>query len=192
MKKTVYIVLAVVGVLAVAAILYLVLSPRSSSNALSDEIETTQIDIGPVSEIVGATGTVSSDQSALLTWKTSGLVADTYYEVGDVVQIGDVLAELDPGSLSPLDILAQAELVAAQKALDNLFESQTQAAMALQSVETARYALDDALNPVVDQSSALQAIAVAEKAVSDAGRRLNTLTAPVRKQPLTRPRPTWC
>ena len=179
MKKTVYIVLAVVGVLAVAAILYLVLSPRSSSNALSDEIETTQIDIGPVSEIVGATGTVSSDQSALLTWKTSGLVADTYYEVGDVVQIGDVLAELDPGSLSPLDILAQAELVAAQKALDNLFESQTQAAMALQSVETARHALDDALNPVVDQSSALQAIAVAEKAVSDAGRRLNTLTAPV-------------
>ena len=51
--------------------------------------------------------------------------------------------------------------------------------MALQSVETARHALDDALNPVVDQSSALQAIAVAEKAVSDAGRRLNTLTAPV-------------
>ena len=179
MKKTVYIVLAVVGVLAVAAILYLVLSPRSSSNALNDEIETTQIDIGPLSEIVGATGKVSSDQSALLTWKTSGLVADTYYKVGDAVQVGDVLAELDPGSLSPLDILAQAELVAAQKALDNLFESQTQAAMALQSVETARYALDDALNPVVDQSSALQAIAVAEKAVSDAGRRLNTLTAPV-------------
>ncbi|MBK5108220.1 MAG: efflux RND transporter periplasmic adaptor subunit [Anaerolineales bacterium] len=179
MKKTVYIVLAVVGVLAVAAILYLVLSPRSSSNALNDEIETKQIDIGPVSEIVGATGTVSSDQSALLNWKTSGLVADIYYKVGDVVQPGDVLAELDPGSLSPLDILAQAELVAAQKVMHNLLESQTQSAMALQSVETARHALDDALNPVVDQSSALQAIAVADKAVSDAGRRLNTLTAPV-------------
>lgn len=102
MKKTVYIVLAVVGVLAVAAILYLVLSPRSSSNALNDEIETKQIDIGPVSEIVGATGTVSSDQSALLNWKTSGLVADIYYKVGDVVQPGDVLAELDPGSSSRL------------------------------------------------------------------------------------------
>ena len=120
MKKTVYIVLAVVGVLAIAAILYLVLSPRSSSTTLSDEIETTQIDIGPVSEIVGATGKVSSDQSALLSWKTSGLVADTYVQVGDQVQAGDVIAILDPGSLSPLDILAQAELVVARRALDNL------------------------------------------------------------------------
>ena len=120
MKKTFYIIFAVVGILALAAILYLVLSPRSSSTTLSDEIETTQIDIGPVSEIVGATGRVSSDQSALLSWKTSGLVADTYVQVGDQVQAGEVLAVLDPGSLSPLDILAQAELVAARRALDNL------------------------------------------------------------------------
>ena len=179
MKKTVYIVLAVVGVLVLAAILYLVLSPRSSSTTLSDEIETTQIDIGPVSEIVGATGKVSSDQSALLSWKTSGLVADTYVQVGDQVQAGDVLAILDPGSLSPLDILAQAELVVARRALDNLIESQTQAALAYQSVETARQALDDARSPVVDQSSALQAVADAEKAVADAERRLKTITAPV-------------
>ncbi len=179
MKKTVYIVLAVVGVLAIAAILYLVLSPRSSSTTLSDEIETTQIDIGPVSEIVGATGKVSSDQSALLSWKTSGLVADTYVQVGDQVQAGDVLAILDPGSLSPLDILAQAELVVARRALDNLMKSQTQAALAYQSVETARQALDDARSPVVDQSSALQAVADAEKAVADAERRLKTITAPV-------------
>jgi HlyD family secretion protein len=179
MKKTVYIIIALVGVLALAAILYLVLSPRSSSTTLSDEIETTQIDIGPVSEIVGATGKVSSDQSALLSWKTSGLVADTYVQVGDQVQAGDVLAILDPGSLSPLDILAQAELVAARRALDNLIESQTQAALAYQSVETARQALDDARSPVVDQSSALQAVADAEKAVADAERRLKTITAPV-------------
>ena len=179
MKKTLYILLAVVGILAVAAILYLVLSPRSSSATLSDEIETTQIDLGPVSEIVGGTGTVSSDQSALLAWKTSGLVADTYVQVGDQVQAGDVLATLDPGSLSPLDILAQAELVAARKALDNLLESQIQAAMAFQSVETARQALEDTRSPVIDQSSALQEIAEAEKAVADAARRLNTITAPV-------------
>jgi len=179
MKKTVYIVLAVVGVLAAAAVLYLVLVPRSSSTTLNDEIETTQIDIGPVSEIVGATGTVSSDQSALLTWKTSGLVADTYYQVGDVVQAEDVLAELDPGSLSPLDILAQAELVAAQKNLDNLLESQTQAALAFQTIDTAQQALDDAHSPIVDQSSANQAVAEAEKAVADADRRLKTLTSPV-------------
>jgi HlyD family secretion protein len=179
MKKTVYIILAFVGVLAIAVVLYLVLSPGSSSDTLSEEMDASQVDIGPLSEIVGATGTVSSDQSALLTWKTSGLVADTYYHVGDIVQAGDVLAVLNPASLSPLDILAQAELVAARKALDNLLESQTQAALAYQSVEKAQQALDDARNPIVDQSSALQAVAEAEKDVADAERRLNILTAPV-------------
>jgi HlyD family secretion protein len=184
MKKTVYIILAVVGVLAAAAVLYLVLTPRLSSPTLSEETETTQVDIGPMSEIVGATGTVSSDQSALLTWKTSGLVTDTFYKVGDKVQAGDVLAILDPASLSPFDILAQAELVAARKALDNLLESQTQAALAYQSVENARQALEDARSPVVDQSAALQAVAEAEKAVSDAERRLKTLTSPVSRAAL--------
>ena len=179
MKKTIYIVIGVVVVLAVAAILYLVLNPRSSSVTLTDDIETTQIDIGPVSEIVGATGTVSSDQSAVIVWKTSGIVAKTHYHVGDLVQTGDVLAVLDPGSLSPLDILAQANLVAAQKALDNLLESQMQSASALQTVEAAQDALDDAHSPGIDQASALQAVAAADKAVADADRKLKTLTAPV-------------
>jgi HlyD family secretion protein len=179
MKKTVYFVIGVVVVLAVAASLYLVFTPRSTSTTLTDEIETAQIDIGPVSEIVGATGTVSSDQSAQLTWKTSGIVANTYVKVGDQVQAGDVLAVLDPGSLSPLDILAQAELVAARKALDNLLESRMGSASALQSVEAAQDALDDARNPVVDQATSLQAIAEADKAVADADRRLKTLTSPV-------------
>ena len=179
MKKTVYFIIGVVVVLAVAAILYLVLTPRSSTVTLTDDIETTQIDIGPVSEIVGATGTVSSDQSAVLVWKTSGIVAETHYQVGDLVQTGDVLAVLDPGSLSPLDILAQADLVSAQKALDNLLESRMQSATALQAVEAAQEALDDASSPGIDQASALQVMAVADKAVADADRKLKTLTAPV-------------
>jgi HlyD family secretion protein len=179
MKKTTIIILSIVGVLAAAAVLYLVLSRGSSPTVDSDEIQTSAVNLSPVSEIVGATGTVSSAQSALLTWKTSGLVADTYFEVGDAVQAGDLLAELDPGSLSPLDIIAQAELVAARKALDKLLQSQTQSALALQSVESARQALEDARSPVIDQSSALQAVAEAEKSVADADRRLKTLTAPV-------------
>ena len=178
MKKTVYIVLTVVGVLAAAAVLYLVLVSISAAPALSYDVRTTQIDTSPVSEIVGATGTVSSDQTALLTLKTSGLVADTFVQVGDVVQAGELLAELDQASLNPFDILAQAELVAAEKALDSLLTSQTQAALAFQSVEAARQALEDARSPVVDQSAALQAVAEAEKAVADADRRLKTLTSP--------------
>ena len=184
MKKTTVIILSIVGIIAAAAILYLVLSRGSSPTVEDDEIETSAVSLAPVSEIVGATGTVSSAQSALLTWKTSGLVADTYFDVGDAVQSGDVLAELDPDSLSPLDIMAQAELVAAQKALENLLESRTQAALASQAVESAQRALEDARNPLIDQASAIQAVAEAEKAVADAERKLKTLTSPVSQSAL--------
>ncbi len=146
---------------------------------MAEDVETAQINTGPVSEIVGATGTVSSNQSATLNWKTSGIVDDTYIQLGDVVQAGDVLAVLDQSSLSPRDILAQADLVNAQKALDELLESQVQGASALQAVEAAQDALDEALNPELAQANALQAIAVAEKAVDEADRKLKILTAPV-------------
>lgn len=146
---------------------------------MTEDVETAQINTGPLREIVGATGTVSSNQSATLNWKTSGFVGDTYVQLGDVVQAGDVLAVLDPRSLSPGDILAQADLVNAQKALDELLESQVQAASAMQAVEAAQEALDEARNPELAQASALQAIAEGEKAVEEAERKLKILTAPV-------------
>lgn len=179
MKKTTYIVIGLVAILAIAAVVYFVSNSRSSTVTMAEDVQTAQINTGPLSEIVGATGTVSSNQSATLNWKTSGIVDDTYIQLGDVVQAGDVLAVLDQSSLSPRDILAQADLVNAQKALDELLESQVQGASALQAVEAAQDALDEALNPQLAQANALQAIAVAEKAVDEADRKLKILTAPV-------------
>jgi HlyD family secretion protein len=179
MKKTTYIVIGLVAILAIAAVVYFVSNSRSSTVTMAEDVQTAQINTGPLSEIVGATGTVSSNQSATLNWKTSGIVDDTYIQLGDVVQAGDVLAVLDQSSLSPRDILAQADLVNAQKALDELLESQVQGASALQAVEAAQNALDEALNPQLAQANALQAIAVAEKAVDEADRKLKILTAPV-------------
>lgn len=152
--------------------------------AVPENAETAPLATRPVSEIVGATGTVRSNQSATLNWKTSGLVGETSLQVGDLVQAGDVLAELDPGSLSPLDILAEAELVTARRALDDLLESDVQAASALQAVESAQEALHDAHSPDMDQAAALQAIAEAEKAVDEAGRKLKILTNPVSRSAL--------
>jgi HlyD family secretion protein len=179
MKKTLYIVIGLVAVLAIAAIVNFVFNPGGSAVTMPEDVETTQIITGPVSEIVGATGTVSSNQSATLEWKTSGIVSETYFQNGDVVQAGDVLAVLDQSSLSPSDILAQADLVDAQKSLDELQESEVQSASAMQAVEAAQEALDEARNPELAQASALQAIAEAEKAVDFADRKLKILTAPV-------------
>lgn len=177
MKRSLYIITAIVLVLGAAAVLYLVFAPKPVPIPPGEGTQTTQVDIGPVSEIVGATGTVTSGQSARLNWKTSGLVAENYFQVGDQVQAGDILAELDPGSLSALDILAQANLVAAQRALEDLKESRVQRASAFQAVDLAQQALDEAKNPVVDQAAALQAIAEAEQAVADSERKLKIITS---------------
>jgi HlyD family secretion protein len=184
MKKTLLVVIGLTAVVAVAAIVYFFIIPTRSEVAVPEDVETAPVTTGPVSEMVGATGTVSSNQSATLNWKTSGLVGETSVQVGDLVQAGDVLAVLDPDSLSPLDILAEADLVNAQRALDNLLESEVQAASALQAVEAAQEALDKAHSPDMDQAAALQAIAEADQAVDEADRKLSILTNAVSRAAL--------
>ncbi len=179
MKKTIYIIVGIVAVLAIAAIFYFRSNRDPSPETSVEDVETTQIETGSLDEIVGATGTVSSNQSAALNWKTSGLVGESNFQVGDMVQAGEILAVLDQSSLSPGDILAAAELVNAQNALDQLLESQVQAASAFQALETAQDALDEARSPDLAQATALQAIAEAEQAVDVADRKLKILTAPV-------------
>ena len=178
MKKTAYIIIGLVAVLAVIALAYFAVKRGPSAVAISEDVETAPVITGPVSEIVGATGTVSSNQFATLNWKTSGIVGETYVQVGDTVQAGEILAILDPGSLPPGDILAGADLVDAQKALDDLLKSEVQAASARQAVEAAQEALDEARSPDLAQASALQAIADAEKALDSAERKLKILTVP--------------
>ncbi|MFH1632849.1 MAG: efflux RND transporter periplasmic adaptor subunit [Chloroflexota bacterium] len=120
---------------------------------------------------IGATGTVRSNQSAVLTWQTSGTVERVNVLIGDQVSRDQELATLEQTSLPQSVIMAQADLVSAEKALDDLLNSQLQQAQAMQAVETAQQALDDLLNPELQQALALQAIADAEQAVEYAERR---------------------
>jgi HlyD family secretion protein len=184
MKRILLIGIAVVAVLGIVVILLYSNDALPFSRDQSGEIESIAIQKGPLSQSIGATGRVRSNQSATLAWKISGLVGETFVETGDSVQIGDVLASIDQSSLSPLDILASSELVSAQKALEDLRESQVQQAAALQGVDAAQDALDEALNPELAQAQALQAIAEAEKEVADAEYQLKIVNAPVSKSAL--------
>jgi HlyD family secretion protein len=121
---------------------------------------------------VGATGVVRSNQSATLVWQTSGTVNSVAVRPGDVVAVGDRLAEFRLTSLPQNVILAQADLVSAQQALEALLDTDLQEAQALKAVEDAEQALEDALNPELQQANALTAIADAEKAVEDAERQV--------------------
>lgn len=154
-------------------------SNQDQAQAASADLETTVIESGTLVDTIGATGTVRSNQSANLTWQTSGAVDVIEAQVGDQVTDGQVLASLDEDSLSPDVILAQADLVDAQQSLDDLMNSSEQQSQALKAVEDAQEALDEALDPEMAQAQALQAIANAEKNVEDAQDQLAIVTAVV-------------
>ena len=98
--------------------------------------------------MVGATGTVRANQTANLGWQTSGKVAEVSVEPGDLVKKDALLAELEPTTLAQNIILAKADLVGAQKALDDLLQSGTPAAQAGLALVNAKQALEDAQNKV--------------------------------------------
>lgn len=85
----------------------------------------TQIQTGQVTALTATTtvetsGTIEPQQVASLTWKTTGRVAEVRVNPGDSVRQGDILMALDPASASQAVIQAQAELLSAQTALDEL------------------------------------------------------------------------
>ncbi len=99
-------------------------------------------------------------------------------QAGGRVSAGQVLAELDPSSLPRAVILAQAELIQAQQALDDLLNNQVRAAQAQKAVEEAEKALQDARDPALAQAQARQALAAAQKELDAAVRYLETIESP--------------
>lgn len=100
---------------------------------------------GQLTSTIGATGQVRARQTAVLTWKTTGTVGEVFVEVGDQVKAGDKLAELEQTSLPQAIILAQADLVNAKKALEDLnTNAETAKIQALQAISNAAQAVRDA------------------------------------------------
>ncbi len=99
---------------------------------------------GTLTASVGATGTVRAGQSALLTWQTGGRVESVKVVIGQAVSQDEILASLAQTSLSQGIILAEADLVNAQKNLDDLLDSTLAQAQAEQNLANALQALEDA------------------------------------------------
>lgn len=132
----------IAGVLLVLAGGFALLRARSRSNA--SIWQTARAERGTLTATIGATGSVRARQSATLTWQTSGTVERVNVRVGDRVAAGQVLATLDKASLPQNIILAEADLVAAQRNLDNLLHSKTPAAQAQLNLAAAQQAVKDA------------------------------------------------
>jgi HlyD family secretion protein len=112
------------------------------ANASSDRIEIVTIDEGSLVSIIDATGVVRSKQSTTLRWETSGTVEAVNVEIGTLVESGEELASLAQISLPQNVIMAQADLVNAKIALDELYTSAEDATtMAMKDI--AQYAQDE-------------------------------------------------
>jgi HlyD family secretion protein len=99
---------------------------------------------GNLTASVGATGSVRANQTALLTWKTTGLVDNVLVEAGEYIEAGTPLVDLNQSSLPQSIIMAQADLITAQKTLNNLLNTQITSAQAAQAVVTAEKAVIEA------------------------------------------------
>ena len=171
MKRVIWIIV-ILAVLVGGFFAYRAYSSSRSAQAAQENLQTLPLEEGTLAATIGATGTVRANQSANLLWQTSGTVDTVNVQLGHQVEKDQELTNLTQTSLAQNVILAQADLVSAQKALDDLLNSQVQSAQAQQAVEKAEQALEDAQNPELAQASALKAIADAQKLVEVAERNL--------------------
>ena len=119
-------------------------STVSAERALED-LQTVPVTRGALSATVGATGIVRANQSAQLVFQTTGIVEDVFVALGDSVARDAILATLESTSLPSQVLLAQADLVTAEKALEDLQDYEKEKAAAQLELAQAQDALEDAI-----------------------------------------------
>jgi HlyD family secretion protein len=139
-----WIVAIVIAVVAIGFFAYRAYSKAQFEQVMAD-LQTEVVRKGPLTATVGATGVVRANQSATLTFQTNGTVDVVYVEQGDIVRANQILATLDRKTLSSQIILAEADLVAAEQALEDLLESHQAQAAAQLALAQAEDALEDAV-----------------------------------------------
>ncbi len=143
-------VLVILVLLAAGIFAFRAYARQQQAQAMSN-LQTVAAERGELISTVGATGTVRANQTTILTWQTTGVVEQVQGKVGDHVEAGQELANLRQTSLPQNIILAQADLVNARKALDDLRQTQLARAQALQALQNAQDALAE-----LDEQTALQ------------------------------------
>jgi HlyD family secretion protein len=158
MKKIltrIFLLLLIIVLLAGGYFAYSNFKTTQTAEASMVSLETAPIDQGTLVITISATGKVRSGQTATLSWQTSGSVEAVNATVHDKVSKGDILASLEKGSLPQDIILAQANLLDYQKALDDLYtnadEAKTQAVQDIatytEAVKDAQFQLDNFTTP---------------------------------------------
>ena len=136
----------IVALLACAGLVAVRVAPRLAARQnAADAPKTAQVTNITAITSVQSSGAVQARQSASVLWKTTGKVAQVNVNAGDKVKAGDVLMTLDSASVPQNVMQAQADLITAQKALDDLLHpSELTVANAKKAVADAQEALEKA------------------------------------------------
>src|SRR5687767_12169712 len=138
-NRRVLVILLIVAVVA-SAFIYM----RSTRLDTASQYQTAKIERGNLTATIGATGTVRARQTAVLIWQAAGTVDTVNVKVGDNVPADFVMAYLSKTSLPQSVIMAEADLVDAQKALDALLASTTPRAESIVALREAQEVFDKA------------------------------------------------
>ena len=137
-------IILVILLVAVAVIGVLVIRKRNSSTAAT-QYQTVQAEKGTLTATIGATGTVRSNQTAILTWQNTGTIGILKVKPADQIKAGDLLGNL---LLAPLTQSTLASnLVTAQENLAELTSPQ--------AIANAKLAVTTAQTDVINAQSGL-------------------------------------
>jgi len=134
----------IILLIAAAAVAFII--ARRSSAGTATQFQTATVARGNLTATIGATGTVRAKQTALLIWQAAGTVEVVNVRVGDNIPDDFVIAYLEKTSLPQSVIMAEADLVSAQKELDDLMTSDTARAEAVITLRDAQEVYDRAWN----------------------------------------------
>jgi HlyD family secretion protein len=138
LKARTWVTLAIV-VVVIAVIGVFVINKRNSSSTVT-QYQTVKAEKGTLTASIGATGTVRSNQSAILTWQNTGTVGSIKVKPGGQIKTGDILGSLRLAALAQSTL--ESNLVNAQ---ENLTEMTSPEAIA-----NAKLAITTAQKQVID------------------------------------------
>lgn len=129
-KKTIWIFSVLLVLVLTSAIVFPSFFPSEESKAG----EVVAVARGSIMEAVDAVGKVEAEPSVSIVWESAGVVADFTLEVGDEVEKGNALMELDGSTKSPEILQAETSLLDAQFELDRLAASDAEFQTVLKDV----------------------------------------------------------
>lgn len=142
-KRKLAIGLTVVGL--VLVVLLGILLGNTSGKSNGTTYTPVKVTRGTITQTIDAVGNIEAVPSAILNWKTSGVVGSVKVKIGDQVKEGDILATLVDSSVDSSILTAQNDLLAAKLSLETLKAGNMQFQTATQALAEAKRAYDKEL-----------------------------------------------